>query len=328
MGHSYPEQCTGGDSEEGAGHSHNTLHSDDTSPHSTGRDYRRAMKIALIITFIFFLVEVAGGLLSGSLALISDAGHMFSDLLSLLLSLGAMTLALQLPTKERTYGYHRGEIFAAFINSLLLIGVSAGILWEAYQRLLNPAPVQGGLMFIVACVGLVANIAVMFLLHGSHNLNVRSAFLHVAGDLVSSLAVIGAAVWISFTGQVIADPILSGVIAVLIVISAARIFRETIVILLQFTPQSVDFDAVVADMASVKGVDGVHHVHLWSLCSDINVLDAHVYSCEKDVEKIDLIKREIKQRLKKYRILHSTLEFECNECKECALVEYIGNHPG
>jgi cobalt-zinc-cadmium efflux system protein len=286
------------------------------------------MKIALIITFIFFLVEVAGGLISGSLALISDAGHMFSDLLSLLLSLGAMTLALQLPTKERTYGYHRGEIFAAFINSLLLIGVSAGILWEAYQRLLNPAPVQGGLMFIVACVGLVANIAVMFLLHGSHNLNVRSAFLHVAGDLISSLAVIGAAVWISFTGQVIADPILSGVIAVLIVISAARIFRETIVILLQFTPQSVDFDAVVADMASVKGVDGVHHVHLWSLCSDINVLDAHVYSCEKDVEKIDLIKREIKQRLKKYRILHSTLEFECNECKECALVEYIGNHPG
>ena len=328
MGHACSEQCTGVNGEEGAGHSHNPLHSEDTSPHGAGRDYRRSMKIALVITFIFFLVEVAGGLLSGSLALISDAGHMFSDLLSLLLSLGAMTLALQLPTKERTYGYHRGEIFAAFINSLLLIGVSAVILWEAYQRLLSPAPVQGGLMFIVACIGLVANIAVVFLLHGSHNLNVRSAFLHVVGDLVSSLAVIGAAVWISFTGQVIADPILSGIIAVLIVISAVRIFRETVVILLQFTPQSVDFDAVVADMSSVSGVDGVHHVHLWSLCSDINVLDAHVYSCEKDVEKIDLIKREIKQRLKKYRILHSTLEFECNECKECALVEHIGEHPG
>jgi cobalt-zinc-cadmium efflux system protein len=99
-------------------------------------------------------------------------------------------------------------------------------------------------------------------------------------------------------------------------------------ILLQFTPRSVDFDAVVADMASVKGVDGVHHVHLWSLCSDINVLDAHVYSCERDVEKIDRIKREIKERLKKYRILHSTLEFECNECRECALVEQGGNHHG
>jgi cobalt-zinc-cadmium efflux system protein len=108
------------------------------------------------------------------------------------------------------------------------------------------------------------------------------------------------------------------------VISAVRIFRETIVILLQFTPRSIDFDVVVADMASVRGVDGVHHVHLWSLCSDINILDAHVYSCEKDVEKIELMKQEIKERLKKYRILHSTLEFECDECKECGLVEHIG----
>ena len=295
--------------------------------HDTVRDYRKSLKIALFITLAFLLVEIIGGLLSGSLALISDAGHMFSDLLSLLLSLGAMTLALQLPTKERTYGYHRGEIFAAFINSLLLIGVSAGILWEAYLRAVNPEPVQGGLMFIVACIGLVANLGVVFLLHGSHNLNVRSAFLHVVGDTISSVAVIAAAAWITFTGQVIADPILSGIIAILIVISAVRILRETIAILLQFTPQSVDFDAVVADITGVKGVDGVHHVHLWSLCSDINVLDAHVYSCERDVEKIEQMKQEIKERLKKYRILHSTLEFECEECKECGLVENITKHP-
>jgi cobalt-zinc-cadmium efflux system protein len=307
---------------------HYQAHAEDTMTHDTVRDYRKSMKIALFITVVFLLVEIIGGLLSGSLALISDAGHMFSDVLALILSLGAMTLALQLPTKERTYGYHRGEIFAAFINSLLLIGVSAGILWEAYQRVVNPAPVQGGLMFIVACIGLVANLGVVFLLHGSHNLNVRSAFLHVVGDTISSVAVIVAALWITFTGQVIADPILSGIIAVLIVISAARILRETIAILLQFTPQSVDFDAVVADMTSVKGVDGVHHVHLWSLCSDINVLDAHVYSCERDVEKIELMKQEIKERLKKYRILHSTLEFECEECKDCTIVQHIGEHPG
>ena len=294
----------------------------------TVRDYRKSMKIALFITLVFLLVEVIGGLLSGSLALISDAGHMFSDLLSLLLSLGAMTLALQLPTKERTYGYHRGEIFAAFINSLLLIGVSAGILWEAYLRAVSPAPVQGGVMFIVACIGLVANLGVVFLLHGSDNLNVRSAFLHVVGDTISSVAVIAAAAWISLTGQVIADPVLSGTIAVLIVISAVRILRETIAILLQFTPRSVDFDAVVADMTSVKGVDGVHHVHLWSLCTDINVLDAHVYSCERDVEKTEQMKQEIKERLLKYRILHSTLEFECEECKDCTLVEHIREYPG
>ena len=289
--------------------------------HDINQDYRKSMKLALLITLVFFLVEVAGGLLSGSLALISDAGHMFSDLLSLLLSLGAMTLALQLPTKERTYGYHRAEIFAAFINSLLLIGVSIGIMWEAYLRVVNPAPVQGGLMFIVACIGLVANLGVVFLLHGSHNLNVRSAFLHVVGDTISSVAVIAAAVWISFTGQVIVDPILSGIIAILIVISAARILRETVTILLQFTPKSVNFDAVIADMTTVKGVDGVHHVHLWSLCSDINVLDAHVYSCEHDVVTIEQIKQEIKERLKNYRILHSTLEFECKECKDCDILE-------
>ena len=289
----------------------------------TVRDYRKPMKIALLITVVFFLVEIAGGLLSGSLALISDAGHMFSDILSLILSFGAMTLALQLPTRERTYGYHRGEIFAAFINSLLLIGVSAVILWEAYQRALNPAPIQGGLMFIVACAGLAANTGVVFLLHGSHNLNVRSAFLHVVGDTISSVAVIGAALWISFTGQVIADPVLSVIIAVLIVISAARILRETIMILLQFTPQSVDFDAVIADMTAVSGVEGVHHVHIWSLCSDINILDAHVYSCETDLNKREEMKQEIKERLKKYRILHSTLEFECEECTDCAVVQPI-----
>ncbi len=290
-------------------------------------DYRKSMKIAFIITLVFLLVEIAGGVLSGSLALISDAGHMFSDVLALLLSLGAMTLALQLPTKERTYGYHRAEIFAAFINSLLLIAVSAGILWEAYLRILSPAPVQGGLMFIVACIGLAANIAIVFLLHGSHDLNVRSAFLHVIGDTISSVAVIAAAVWISLTGQAIADPVLSILIAILIVVSAAGLLRETIMILLQFTPSSVDFDQVVADMTSVKGVDGVHHVHLWSLCSDINVLDAHVYSCERDVEKIEQMKQEIKERLKKYRILHSTLEFECDECKDCTLVGKIKDHP-
>jgi cobalt-zinc-cadmium efflux system protein len=295
--------------------------------HDTVRDYRKSMKIALIITVVFLFVEIAGGLLSGSLALLSDAGHMFSDVFSLLLSLGAMTLALQLPTKERTYGYHRGEIFAAFINSLLLIGVSAGILWEAYQRAINPAPVQGGLMLVVACIGLGANLLAIFLLHGSHNLNVRSAFLHIVGDTISSVAVIVAAVWIALTGQVMIDPVLSAFIAILIVISAVRLLRETVTILLQFTPQSVDFDAVVADMTSVSGVEGVHHVHIWSLCSDINVLDAHVYSCERDVEKVEQMKLEIKKRLKKYRILHSTLEFECDECKDCAIVQHIEEHP-
>jgi cobalt-zinc-cadmium efflux system protein len=281
----------------------------------------RALKLALIITTAFFILELAGGYLSGSLALISDAGHMFSDVLALLLSLGALKLAAQLPTKERTYGFLRAEILAALINALLLIAVSAGIIWEAYQRIMNPAPVQGLLMGAVAVAGLVANIVVAFLLHGSNNLNIRSAFLHVIGDAVSSVAVIVAAIWISLTGQTLADPVLSGVIAVLILVSAAGILRETLTILLQFTPLSVDFDAVVADMTTVEGVSGVHHVHIWSLSSEINVLDAHVYSCERDAGKIEVMKRDIKERLEKYHIHHSTLEFECEECSDCTVVD-------
>lgn len=292
----------------------------------THRDFKKPLQLALVITSLFFVVELAGGLISGSLALVSDAGHMFSDVLALLLSFGAITLATRLPSKERTYGFLRAEIFAAFINSLLLMAVSGIILWEAYQRLLNPAPIQSELMGAVAVLGLIANIVVAFLLHGSHNLNVRSAFLHVIGDVVSSVAVIAAAIWIAFTGQVIVDPLLSGFIAVLIIVSATSILRETIAILLQFTPRSVDFDAVIADMTMVKGVAGVHHVHIWSLSSEIHVLDAHIYSCEPDVAKIAEMKREIRERLEKYHIHHSTLEVECEECENSAIVVPFNGH--
>jgi cobalt-zinc-cadmium efflux system protein len=295
----------------------------------THQENKRSLQLALGITTLFFLVELAGGFLSGSLALVSDAGHMFSDLLALLLSLGAITLAARLPSPERTYGFLRTEVFAAFINALLLIGVSGVILWEAYQRLLNPTPVIGSLMGAVAVAGLAANVGVAYLLHGSHNLNVRSAFLHVIGDAISSVAVIASAIWIALTGQVIVDPILSGVIAVLIIVSAAGILRETVGILLQFTPRSVDFDAVIRDMASVPGVEGVHHVHIWSLSSDINVLDGHIYSCEPDLKKAEVIKKEIKRRLEKYQVHHSTLEFECEECgdRTCPVArETFGEH--
>ncbi|MFA6224602.1 MAG: cation diffusion facilitator family transporter [Methanoregula sp.] len=292
----------------------------------THRDFKKPLQLALVITTLFFIIELVGGLISGSLALVSDAGHVFSDVLALLLSLGAITLASRLPSKERTYGLLRAEIFAAFINSLLLMAVSAIILWEAWQRLLNPSPIQSGLMGAVAVTGLIANIAVAFLLHGSHNLNVKSAFLHVIGDAVSSVAVIVAAIWIAFTGQVFVDPLLSGFITVLIIASAAGILRETIALLLQFTPRSVDFDAVIADMTSVTGVSGVHQVHIWSLNSDIHVLDAHIYSCERDVTKIADMKREIKERLENYHIHHSTLEVECEECADCAIVEPVNGH--
>ena len=276
------------------------------------------IKIAILITAIFLFIEIIGGYISGSLALVSDAGHMFSDLLSLILSLGAMILATRVATKEKTYGLHRTEIFAAFINSLLLIAISGVIIWEAYQRFLDPSPIQGGIMLIVAVLGFLANLAIMIMLHGSHDLNMRSAFLHVLGDMLSSLAVIGAAVLIYLTGQVLIDPILSVIIGVIIIGSACGILRETTSILLQFAPRSINFDDVIAEIRSVQGVEDVHHLHLWSLCSNIHVLDTHVYSCIKDMGRIDEMKQEIKERLKKYGILYSTLEFECTTCPNCS----------
>ena len=293
--------------------------------HTDHTDISR-IKIAILITAIFLFIETGGGYVSGSLALVSDAGHMFSDLLSLILSLGAMILATRIATKEKTYGLHRTEIFAAFINSLLLIGISGVIIWEAYQRILSPSPIQGGIMFIVAALGLLANLAIIFLLHGSHDLNMRSAFLHVLGDMLSSVAVIGAAVWIYFTGQVLIDPILSGIIGMIIIGTAVGILRETTSVLLQFAPRSISLDEVIAEIRSVPGVEDVHHLHFWSLCSNIHVLDTHVYSCVRDTDRIEEMKREIKERLKKYRILYSTLEFECISCQNCSVIEEVRSH--
>ncbi len=221
--------------------------------------------------------------MSGSLALLGDAAHMLQDVVALLLSLGAIIIAGRLPSPSRTFGYHRVEIGAAVANGFLLIGVSVMIVFEALARFSHPRPIDSTVMFGVAVIGLAANLAAMYVLHGSHDLNIRSAFLHVLGDTLSSVAVIAAAIWIAFTGQTFVDPLLSIAIAVLILVSSFSLLREALRILLQFAPRDVDTEAVIRDIESVAGVDGVHNVHLWSLCSNINVLDAHVYSCETDL---------------------------------------------
>ena len=179
---------------------------------------QRSLKTAIVLTAVIFLAEVAGGLVSGSLALLGDAAHMLQDVVALLLSLGAIIIAGRLPSPSRTFGYHRVEIGAAVVNGLLLIGVSVMIVSEALARFSHPRPIDSTVMFGIAVIGLVANLAAMYILHGSHDLNIRSAFLHVLGDTLSSVAVIVAAIWIAFTGQTFVDPLLSIVIAVLILV--------------------------------------------------------------------------------------------------------------
>jgi len=200
---------------------------------------KKSLKIAIVLTFVFFVVEVIGALISGSLSLLGDAGHMFRDVFALFISLSAVNIAEKLPTKTKTFGYHRIEIFAAFVNGILLIGISGWIFWEAYQRFFAPKPIESATMFIVALIGLLVNLYVAFKLRGSHDINVKSAFLHVFTDTLSSVAVIFASIWIFFTNQTIIDPILGTGIAIFILFSAFTIMEDSIHILLEFTPKNI-----------------------------------------------------------------------------------------
>jgi len=294
----------------------------------THNSRKKPLKLAIVLTALIFVAEIIGGFLSGSLSLLGDGAHMLQDVVALGLSLGAMTMAERLPTPTRTFGYHRVEIAAAVINGLLLIGVSVLIILEALARFSHPDPVNSAMMLAVALVGLMANAISAFVLHGSHDLNTRSAFLHVFGDLLSSLAVIVAALWIALTGKTIVDPLLGLAISVLILFSSFSILAESFRILLQFAPRDVAVRDVIAAMEAVPGVSGVHNVHLWTLCSNINVLDAHVYCCEEEAEARERIKEEIKHRLEPFRIGHSTLEFECRECSDCRVLRELHDEPG
>jgi cobalt-zinc-cadmium efflux system protein len=289
-------------------------------------DAAGALKIATILTFVFFLVEAAGGFISGSLSLLGDAWHMFRDILALLISLSAVNISKKLPTKERTFGFHRIEILAALLNGILLVGVGVWVIIEARQRLRSPKPIEDVVMLVVALVGLAANIYVAYRLHGSRDLNIRSAFIHVLTDAVSSVAVIVAAVLIMLTGKTIFDPVLSIFISLLVIVSALGVIKESAAILLEFAPKGVSFDRVIRDMQEVAGVESVHYVHLWTLCSNINVIDAHIYTKETDMTKVETMKAAIKSRLEKYDVRHATLEFECVECVLPDKVKSIG-HP-
>ena len=292
------------------------------APHSHRDEHgavAASLRAAILITLLIFAVEVVGGYVSGSLSLLSDAVHMLGDLFALLLSLAAVLLARQLPTSARTYGYHRAEVLAAFVNGLVLLAVTAGILLSAYDRLRSPPEIEAPIMLAVAVIGLVANLVVIARLHGHGGLGVRSALLHVASDALSSAAVVGAAAVILVTGWTVVDPVLSVLIALLVLASAVRLLRETTAILLQFTPPGLDLDAVIAAMEVVDGVDSVHDVHVWALSSDLYILDGHVVTAATEMLEVEAIKTALKNRLRRMGVDHVTLEFESIPCEGCVI---------
>lgn len=264
---------------EGHSHAHGEPHGHPHG-HAHGHDHAtstRRLAAAAIITGLFVVAEVVGGLLSNSVALLADAGHMLTDVGALALSLFVAWFSRQPATPKRTYGYLRWEILAAFINGAVLLLLSVGILWESVGRLGAPEPVQGGLMLGIAVGGLLVNAVSAWLLHGSaeSSLNLRGAYLHVLSDLAGSVAVIIAAVVVQVFGWLQADAVASILVTLLIMRGAWRLVHEAVDVLLESSPAHIDVEAVRHAMAAVRGVGAVHDLHVWTLTSGVVAMSAH-----------------------------------------------------
>ena len=277
----------------------------------------RPLKITLGLVIVIMVAEFVGGWLSNSLALVSDAGHMLTDALALGLSLFAIALARRPANPKKTFGYHRAEILAAFANGAILILLSAYIFYEAALRFTHKPEVKSPLMLAVAIVGLLANIVSMFLLRqgSGKNINVKSAFLHVIGDTLSSIGVIIAAIIIYFTGWTPVDPLLAILIGVIILWGALRIVKESVDILLESTPRDIDMDEVLAEVKKIEGVEDMHEVHIWTLTSGIHALSAHLKVADQTVNESGVILSRVNDVLNdKFEITHTTLQLESENC--------------
>jgi cobalt-zinc-cadmium efflux system protein len=283
---------------------------------------RRSLLIAAGLAGSILLLEVAGGLWSGSLALLADAGHVLTDLLAMLMAYTALVLASRPPDTRRTFGYHRFEILSALTNGLLLMFMAAVIIWEAIQRLREPVAVASGAMLVVAVVGLVANLAgVLVLSRASGSLNMRGALWHLVGDTLSSVGVILAAVAIRFTGIDVLDPALSVVIAAVIVYGAVRLIREAADILLESAPSGLDRDAVAAAIRNLDGVLAVHDLHIWSITTGMPALSGHVIVPVEACSGSDEILTRIKVLLgERFSIHHTTIQVESESFQEIGVL--------
>ncbi len=306
------------------------MHSHTSHEHGNIASERiRALTISLIIVLIIMVVEFVGGILSNSLSLVGDAGHMLVDALALGLSLIAITLARRPTTSTRTYGFHRMEIMAALANGATLVLIAAYIFYEAYNRFSNPPEVKSTLMLVVASIGLVANIAGIWLLkdvrHGS--LNIRAAFLHIFGDTISSVGVIVAAVVISLTGWTTIDPIIAVFIGCIILWGAVRLVRESSDILLEAVPSHIQMDKVIEVLKTVPGVQDAHDIHIWTITSGLYALSAHLMITDQSVSSSSEVVRAVNTQLaEQFNIRHTTLQLECQSCASGLVCEI--NLPG
>ena len=284
--------------------------------------------LSMIFTAAILIVEVIGGFWTGSLSLLSDAAHVFMDVFALALSYLALRLSA-LPADDRhTYGYHRLEVIAALINGITLGAIAIEIFTESWTRWQNPTSIKSMEMLVIAVIGLVVNLVVAFVLGGhqhehaegeeehdeAEDLNVRSAYLHVLGDAISSVGVILAAMIIWLTGWNWLDPLMSVFIGILIVVSSWRVLKSSLHILIEGVPEHLSMEKIGQSMASVSGVQDVHDLHVWSICSGHIALSAHIITDNLPPAESDAIMTELKARLKKFGIEHTTIQLECAAC--------------
>jgi cobalt-zinc-cadmium efflux system protein len=295
--------------------------------HSMIKANQHRLLVAISITGSMAIVELIGGILSNSLALIGDAAHMFTDTLALGLSLFALNIAKRPASQTRTYGYLRAEILAALTNGIVLILISAYLSYEAYRRFTEPPQIQGGLMLVVAIIGLLANVIGLAILRsgGRQNLNVKGAFLHMWSDAVSSIGVIVAAVIILLTGWSFADPIITILIVVLILRGAIGLVVEASNILLETVPKHLNVSQITSEVKEIKGVKDIHDIHLWTITSGVYALSCHLLIEDRMVSSSAEIVAEVNQTLsQKFGIGHSTLQLECEECQNSPVCHIEG----
>jgi len=308
------------------------MKSDDRAYSSTQRN----LLIVLSILALVMVAEIIGGILANSLALLSDAGHMLTDILALGLTIFAIRFAQRPPTASKTFGFYRVEILAAFFNGMLLLFISFYIFYEAYQRLVHPQEIKGLFMLVVAAIGLLANGVGITILRKStqKSLNVKSAFLHIVGDTISSVGVILGALVILYTGWYLVDPLIGIFIGMLILWGAYSLLRESMDIFLEATPRDIDVEKMLDDLRKIKGVKDVHHLHLWTITSGIYAMSAHVLIEDLLTSRSAQVLKEIEGLLQgKYSMEHTTIQFESESCgddllKDANSQECIGKDDG
>ena len=277
------------------------------------RQGMRRLRWAIAITGVILVVEVIGGLLTNSLALLSDAGHMFTHVFALGISYFAIVLSGRPANPQKTFGYFRAEVLAAFVNGILILGITALIFYEAATRLIEPEHVKGTGMLVVAVVGLIANGASFALLAGvrGHDLNLKSAFIHVVYDAVSSVAVVACALVMGLTGFVRLDPIVSVGIGLVIVLWCFDLLKESVNILLEATPKDVDIDRIHSEVESIPRVRAIHDIHVWQITTDIYVMTAHLAVEDMPVSEAEETVAQVNHVLREHhKIGHTTLQIE------------------